>query len=111
MNVKPELAEDIFSIEPENIKLLTLKELESYRLGRFDLAYKERIAHWEMEKYGMTREQLMSAKQNYDKDSYKLCNDLLYDQYDQYIECLKNFRIKHGLFYMKGGQIIHPGLD
>ena len=95
MNVKPELADDMFSIEPENIRLLSLNELKEYRLGNEDMAFKEKYILWKMKKFGMTREEYTEARHNFLKDINEYCFSGR-DSEKVVKKCVSNFEIKYG---------------
>lgn len=90
MNIPGILAEDLFSIEPENVKYLTKEELGAYRLNKTDFVKKEdsdlRIAST----LGISRAQLFSR---YRKAKEK-CEILKYDE-ERYFTCYSDV-LKNG---------------
>lgn len=60
MNISPRLAEDMYSIEPKDMKILSHSELESYRLNKNDFVAEEQSAAQNMRSMGWSREQYES---------------------------------------------------
>ncbi len=57
MNIPSRLAEDMFSIDPAEVKMLTTDELSAYRLNSKDFAAQEADALRTMENYGLSRQE------------------------------------------------------
>lgn len=80
MNIPPSLAEDMFSIPPEEIKVLDDALLRKYRLDQSDMAYSEENDLRMAEYYGITRQEYMRRKRLADT-YYKECiSDLKPDE-------------------------------
>ena len=100
MNVNPQIVDDMFSTEPEDIRMLTREELFAYRLGWEDMAFKERYTLWRAKRFGMTREEFTDKYSRYIADANKYCvNSGLNSEEAE--ECWGNFEIKYGLFCKK----------
>ena len=115
MNINPNLADDMFSIEPEKMKILDKDELSLYRLNQVDMVYREELEIKLAEKYGMTRIEFIQAQKEYREDTKKYCitddhlkiiSDALesgnYSAFEdgskELEECIQNFKYKHGMF-------------
>jgi len=66
MNVKEQLAEDMFSISPQNIKMLTESEMKDYRLDGKDMAFEEEQIEKESKRFSITREEYIRRKSLFD---------------------------------------------
>lgn len=55
MNIPEKLAEDMFGIDPGKMRILTIRELEDYRLNSMDYAAQEEVALEAMSSLGMSR--------------------------------------------------------
>lgn len=64
MNIPARLAEDMFSIDPVDMRILTTEELRDYRLNSMDYAEGEAQSVTTAEKYGLTREGYEAFKQD-----------------------------------------------
>lgn len=72
MNVSPLLVEDMFSIEPENVKYLTPNEAKRYRIYNEDYAEKEHNDLRMAKMLGISRQQWMI----YSKTANERCDHL-----------------------------------
>jgi len=112
MNISPSLADDMFSIPPENIKILEEEELAKYRLNQMDMAYKEKVDIMGAKRYGMTRIEYMETRKKYNDDVEKFCTldkikvavnsgaggETMKKLLDENKKCIENFKYKHGVF-------------
>lgn len=55
MNISPSLAEDMFSIEPSDMRILTQAELRDYRLNTMDYVTREARSVAAAQRYGLSR--------------------------------------------------------
>ena len=96
-NINPTLADDMFSIKPQDVKILSKDQMTKYRLNQKDMAYQEKYDLWRAKIYGMTRTEYMEAELNYKNDIDQYCI-LKGEDWESYTNCIENFTYKHGLF-------------
>lgn len=77
MGILPQLAEDMFSTPPEEIKILSKDEIQKYRLDRINYNKQE---EWDIsyaKKIGLSREELMLRRAQIRKECFTTDDDLL----------------------------------
>ena len=94
MNVRPSLADEMFSIDPRKLKILSKSELIHYRLYYDDIALKEKIELDKMKRFNMSREELIDTETRYWNDVNTYCDE---KNIIEYWPCKRNFAWKHGL--------------
>ncbi|MDN3919744.1 hypothetical protein [Roseateles violae] len=68
MGVPERLADDMFSVEPEQNKILSKEQLSAYRLNQPDSGYKEEIAIAEAKRLGISRIEYNKRRAGFLKD-------------------------------------------
>ncbi len=71
MNIPEQLADDMFSIAPTDLKVLTDDELERYRLNQVDMAWSEEMDLEAALYHGMTRQEYMLKSRMAREDAKK----------------------------------------
>lgn len=66
MNIPERLAEDMFSVDPGKIRMLTDRELEDYRLNSKDFVAQEADIHRKMDELGMSRQEYETFRSDLD---------------------------------------------
>ncbi|WP_281995667.1 hypothetical protein [Ruegeria faecimaris] len=66
MNVPERLAEDVFSVDPGKVRMLTTRELEDYRLNSKDFVSQETDTHNMMRDLGMSRQEYEAFRSDLD---------------------------------------------
>lgn len=98
MRVPTDLAEALFSIPPDQIRILTSEEQAQYRLNQRDFVYAELEVHRLAKKHGMTRDQYDAAEKSFNRflDSvcYKIAEEHGLNQ--EYNDCYEFGRKKYG---------------
>lgn len=73
--VTPSLADDMFSISPENIKILTKNEISRYRLDQQNYIKAEQSDIWWSKKLGISRAEFLQRKKQVDNECTKFRGD------------------------------------
>lgn len=76
MNIPESLADDMFSIPPQDMQLLGDSALGKYRLNQSDMAYEEEVANRNAAVYGLTRAEYMRRLKESERLS-KECRDAM----------------------------------
>jgi hypothetical protein len=94
MNTPAQLAEDMFSTAPDDMKLLGDASLSKYRLNQDDIGFSEETDLSNASRLGMTRSLYLAKWKQFKKDS-RACYKVT-DQREQ-MECIDHFLTKNGL--------------
>lgn len=98
MNIPASIADDIFSIPPEDLKILDGEELSKFRLDQNDYVYAEKMDFYNAAQYKMTREQYMAAKSRSESIISTVCQQMKSKVGSQeYWNCEKYARESSGL--------------
>lgn len=92
MNVPERLAEDMFSIEPAEMRMLTRDEMAEYRLSSADYAYQENKTLDMMKSLGKTREEYEAFR----TDLNYSCS-IFRGMSDEMITCIDKVARRHGI--------------
>ena len=92
MNIPERLAEDMFSVDPGNMRVLTLRELEDYRLNSKDFVAQETDVMQMAQRLGLSRLEYEALR----KDMNYFCQ-IFVGRMQQMKECLFEVTARHGV--------------
>lgn len=92
MNIPERLAEDMFSVDPGRMRILSSREMEDYRLDSKDYAAQEADIHRMMRNLGMTREEYEALR----SDLRYAC-EIFVGQPDRISACVDGVAERHGV--------------
>lgn len=98
MNVPPSLADDMFSVPPESLRILSESDLQEYRLNQTDLEYREKDDLALARQYGMTRTEYLEAKRKSEVAIDLLCR---LDSTRAMLDCIDEVEESLGLVWEK----------
>lgn len=98
MNIPEQLADEMFSIPPERLKILSESQLSFYRLDQMDMAEAEEVALFQAKKLGISRQELMRRDKLFEDALRRECSRL-YKENDRslFLDCAFKLRGKYGL--------------
>lgn len=97
MNIPVRLADDMFSIEPVDMRILSEDELRDYRLNSMDYVARETKSLERAEQYGLTRE----AYEAFTQDLNYRCQIFMGDS-DKLWPCMNAVATQHGVTMPSG---------
>jgi hypothetical protein len=103
MNIPPTLADEMFSIKPEDGRVLSADSLSHYRLNVDDIAYEEENDLREAERLSISRSELIRRRQTFNEAiSLGACRDDKLAGGDnfptlEWLRCMRQLEIKHGI--------------
>jgi hypothetical protein len=98
MNIPESLADEMFSIRPEDGVVLSVGALTHYRLNTNDIVYQEKADLRRAEQLGISRFELIRRRQAYEHAlELGACEDIDLDNYREYEDCLAALYRMHGL--------------
>jgi hypothetical protein len=96
MNVSEQLADAMFATPPDEVHVLTDRELKNYWLGREDMAYEEDIEIANAARLKLSRQEYMRRQKLATAESnHKCAND------DEMVSCMDDIYRKYGLIKAK----------
>lgn len=96
MNIPANLAEDMFSIEPNDMRILTDNEMQNYRLNIKDYAAQEADTVRMMEIYGKTRSEYEAFRQDLNYNC-----EVFMGSHEGFARCSREVSRRHGITMME----------
>jgi hypothetical protein len=101
MNIPEGLADDMFSVKPEDGLVLSADALSRYRLNEVDIGEREKNDLRQAERLGISRAELIRRRQTYNQAlEFGACDDRNLDDVQaeqEYLACLDRLDVLHGL--------------